>query len=395
MKQLIYILYIGLLIITIDACTKDHSGPIENDGVAPGPVANPTVENLSGAAIITYSLPSDADLLYVKAVYTTERGVARETKATYYTNKISVTGFGSTNAYEVQLYAVDKGENVSSPVTVTVNPLKPAYQIVGEHILIGPDFGGINVSFMNPGEDNIAIVVLGNDSLGNFITFNTIYTKLSEGTFSSRGFKPFKSTFGIYIRDRWGNISDTTIVELTPYLEVKLDKSKIKGIVLPTDARLGYGGNIAALFNDIYDESGGYYHSGDAAGMPQWFTFDLGSKAKLSRLAWWMRSDNTRWYYSLHNPRKVEIWGSNNPDADGSWGSWTLLAEYEQIKPSGLPGGQISNDDIAAADAGETVLFPLDAAPYRYIRFKTLRNWSDGTYLNFNEISFWGQPEEQ
>ncbi|WP_449437513.1 DUF5000 domain-containing lipoprotein [Pedobacter steynii] len=29
----------------------------------------------------------------------------------------------------------------------------------------------------------------------------------------------------------------------------------------------------------------------------------------------------------------------------------------------------------------------------RYIRFKTLRNWSDGTYVNFNEIYMWGAPE--
>lgn len=392
MKQLIYILCLGFLIIAANACTKDQTGPIENDGIAPGPVTNPTVENKSGAAEITYSLPEDADLLYVKAVYTTERGIVREAKATYYTNKISVTGFGDTNAYEVKLYAVDKGENVSVPITVTVNPLKPAYRIVSENILIGPDFGGIYVSFKNPGEDNIAIVILGNDSLGNFVQYSTIYTKLSLGTFSSRGFKPVKSIFGVYIRDRWGNISDTTIVELTPYLEVELDKSKIKGVVLPTDAPLGYSGNITALFNDDV-QGGGYYHTGDAARMPQWFTFDLGSKAKLSRLTWFMRADGTRWYYNLHNPRKVEIWGSNNPAPDGSFNSWTLLAEHEQIKPSGLPSGQLTNDDIDAAEAGETVLFPLDAASYRYIRFKTLRNWSDGTYVNFNEISLWGQPE--
>jgi len=393
MKQLIIILCTGLLIFASITCTKNHSGPIENDGVAPGAVSNPTVENLSGSAVITYTLPSDADLLYVKAVYTTERGIVREAKASYYTNKITLTGFGSTNAYEVKLYAVDKGENSSAPLTVTVNPLKPAYQIVGGTIQIGPDFGGINVSFKNPGEDNIAIVILSNDSLSNFITFNTVYTKLSAETFSSRGFKPVKSKFGVYIRDRWGNISDTTIVELTPYLEVKLDKSKIRGVVLPNDAKLGYGGTIAALFNDINDESGGYYCCSDNDKMPQWFTFDLGSKAKLSRLSWWMRNDNTRWFYNLHNPRNVEIWGSNDPAPDGSWASWTLLATHEQIKPSGLPVGQLSNDDIAAADAGESVLFPLDAASYRYIRFKTLRNWSDGTYVNFDEISLWGQPE--
>jgi hypothetical protein len=42
---------------------------------------------------------------------------------------------------------------------------------------------------------------------------------------------------------------------------------------------------------------------------------------------------------------------------------------------------------------GETITFPLDAPAVRYIRFKTLRNWSDGTYVNFNEIRMWGAPQ--
>jgi hypothetical protein len=116
----------------------------------------------------------------------------------------------------------------------------------------------------------------------------------------------------------------------------------------------------------------------------------MGVKAKLSMLTWWMRQD---FYYSLHNPRNVEIWGSNNPSSDGSWTNWVLLATHEQIKPSGLPAGQLSQADIDAATAGETVTFPLNSPPVRYIRFKTLRNWSDGTYVNFNEIAMWGQPE--
>ncbi|RZM27264.1 MAG: hypothetical protein EOO88_14005, partial [Pedobacter sp.] len=99
------------------------------------------------------------------------------------------------------------------------------------------------------------------------------------------------------------------------------------------------------------------------------------------------------YYFNLHNPRKVEIWGSNNPGSDGSFTNWTLLATHEQIKPSGLPAGQLSNADNDAAAAGETITFPLDVPKVRYIRFKTVRNWSDGTYVNFNEIMMWGAPE--
>ena len=100
------------------------------------------------------------------------------------------------------------------------------------------------------------------------------------------------------------------------------------------------------------------------------------------------------YYYSLHNPRVVEIWGSNNPNPDGSFDdSWTLLVSHTQIKPSGLPNGQLSQDDIDAAHAGETVTFPLTTPKMRYIRFKTLQNWSNGTYVNFYELMMWGDTK--
>jgi hypothetical protein len=124
--------------------------------------------------------------------------------------------------------------------------------------------------------------------------------------------------------------------------------------------------------------------------MPQWFTYDMGVSVKLSRMSWFMRQG---FYYNLHNPRKVEIWGTNNPSPDGSFANWELLAAYEQKKPSGLPNGQLSNADNEAAAAGETITFPLNTPQVRYIRFKTLRNWSDGTYVNFNEIMMWGAPQ--
>jgi len=391
MKRLIFILYAWLFIITIQACRKDSGiGPVYNDGIAPGSVSNPIVENLPGAATITYTLPNDADLLYVKAQYTTKQGVVRETKATPYNNSLTVVGFADTSAYQVKLYAVDKGENVSPSITVTIHPKKPPYLIIRDSLKTLPDFGGINVAFANEGKDNIAIVVLSTDSLGSFVPFNTYYTNLQKGDFTTRGFKAVKTKFGIYIRDRWDNRSDTLLVDLTPYFETILDRTKMKGLALPGDAPLGYNGSISFLFDGILISNSNYYHTGDAGRMPQWFTYDMGLTAKISRLVWWMRND---FYYNLHNPRTMEIWGSNNPSPDGSWTNWVLLAAHEQIKPSGLPNGQLSQADVDAATAGETVTFSLNTPAVRYIRFKTLSNWSGGTYCNFNEIGMWGAPQ--
>jgi hypothetical protein len=55
-----------------------------------------------------------------------------------------VDGFGDTTAYEVKLYAVDKGENASAPVSVTVHPLRAPRKVGAGQSCFGiPDFGGL------------------------------------------------------------------------------------------------------------------------------------------------------------------------------------------------------------------------------------------------------------
>lgn len=391
MKRLINRLCIGILVvIATQSCKQSDIAPTINDGVAPGPVTGVTATNLSGAATLKYSLPSDPDVLYVKAVYKTKQGVERETKVSYYNNTITVVGFADTDAYEVKLYAVDKGGNVSQPTSVTVNPLMPPYKVIRNSLEAIANFGGIDVSFQNATEADIAMVVIAPDSLGDFATLNTNYTTLKQGKFMTRDLKAVETKFGIYVRDRWGNVSDTLNVTLTPIYEERLDRTKMKALALQTntDSPLGYGGSIAGLFDGSL--TGGMYHTGDAGRMPQWFTYDMGVSAKLSRMAWWMRPG---FYFNLHSPRKVEVWGSNDPSPNGSFDGWVKLTDYEQIKPSGLPNGQLSTADNDAANAGETITIPLDAPKVRYIRFKTLSNWSSGTYVQIYEIAMWGNPK--
>lgn len=384
----IHILFF-ILVLTISACKQEVLGPVEKDSTVPGQVTNVTVENLHGAAKISYQLPDDGDLLYVKSLYTTKQGEVRETKVSRFNSSLTVVGFGDTDTYQVSLYAVDKSENESAPVQTAVKPLSPAVVLTRSSFQTTPDFGGINIKYENESEENLALVVLTNDSLGQFSPVYTHYTNLKEGNFSVRGMASQPTKFGVYARDRWGNLSDTLIVTLTPLFEQLLDRTKMKGVVFSNDAPLGHGGNIAGLFDG--NVTSGFYHSGDAARMPQWFTFDMGVTAKLSRLTWFMRD---QFYYTLHNPRVVEIWGSNNPNPNGDFdATWTLLGTHTAIKPSGLPEGQLSQADIDAAKAGETMIFPLNIPKVRYIRFKTLKNWSNGTYVNFYELMMWGDTQ--
>lgn len=385
------IIIIFTLILFLYSCNEDPIGQQPTDSVAPGMVSNVTVENLNGAAKLTYALPNDKDLLYVKAKYTTAPELWREVKASYYTNSLEVKGFGDTSEYTVELVAVDRSGNESEPVSVKVNPLKPNITLIRESVAMVDDFGGINIQWDNSNRAEVALVIIAQDSLGDWQTVETLYTSVEEGNFSVRGFNTDPRKFGVVIRDRWENLSDTISGDFVPLLELELDKNEFRAYFLPTDQPTAgdYGGPLVNLWDNNVNS---YYHTSVGAGMPQHCTFDLGVVAKLSRFKLWQRPG---WLYIHGNPKRWEIWGSTDPNPDGSFdSSWTKLVGCEMTKPSGLPAGEESNEDIAAANRGHEYVFPLDAPKVRYIRIKTLETWSGGDFIHINEMTFWGQPDE-
>ncbi|WEK35152.1 MAG: DUF5000 domain-containing lipoprotein [Candidatus Pseudobacter hemicellulosilyticus] len=390
MKCIFYSCCIGLLLMA--SCTRMALEPVDNDGKAPGPVSQPVVENRNGSVSITFTPPADPDLAYVTASYTTRSGITRENKVSRYSNVVTLDGFPDEDNYVITLQAVDKGENKSTPVEVTAKPLKPVYRLAFDSLAAEADFGGINISFKNWTEANLAIVVLTNDSLGNFVPTYTHYTDLKSGNFSARGFDAVERTFGIFVRDRWGNISDTMNVTVVPFFEQLLDRTKMKAYALPTDAALGYSGTFAGLFDNRFDINS-YYHSDGKTGMPQQFTFDMGVSAKLSRMVFYLKPDQAK-YYDEHSPRIIELWGSESPNPDGSYDdTWTLLTTYTMEKPSGsAQGSPLTQADINFIEQGITVPIPVDAPKVRHVRFKTLRNWGNTIYVYVFEIQMFGDP---
>jgi hypothetical protein len=181
MKKILLTCFAALVILMANSCKQDELAPTVNDHTAPGPVSHVTVTDLNGAAKISYTIPADGDLLYIKAVYSIKKGDTRETKVSRYNSDLTVDGFGDTVAYLVKLYAVDKGENVSAPVEVTVHPLTAPLNLTRDSLTVTPDFGGINVKFTNSTKASLAIVVLATDSLGEFAPILTNYTNLQKG----------------------------------------------------------------------------------------------------------------------------------------------------------------------------------------------------------------------
>nr|WP_298714355.1 DUF4959 domain-containing protein [uncultured Chitinophaga sp.] len=174
MKKLYYLLATAILAA---GCGKDGHDPVNPAGAPPGRVSNVQVQNINGAARISYSLPENKDLLYVKAVYEPRAGVSREVKSSFYNNFLVVDGFGDTRKHTVKLYAVSRSEVQSEPVEVVVEPKTPPVKLIRNSFVIREDFGGINVSFTNETKAEVAIIVMTPDSTGAMKEANVRYTK--------------------------------------------------------------------------------------------------------------------------------------------------------------------------------------------------------------------------
>lgn len=377
--------FIGLLI----GCNEIKKGPIYPEGGKPEKVKVQKTESLPGAVKIIYELPNEKDLLYVLAEYTDKYGRKIQNKSSTYTNSITIDGFADTSEYNLSLFAVTRTEVRSEPTNIKIKSLLPPIYEAQETILLQADFGGINVSFENPSEAPLSLIVAYKDENGNFVDKETFYTSQTEVSLTARGFDSKETNFAVYLRDRWDNRTDTIFEKLTPIFEKELDKNLFRSVTLPTDVAVGWGLPIPNLWDDVIAEEGYMWHSADAQ-MPIHFTFDLGVEAQLSRFVLWQRQG--QWIYNHGNPKRYEIWGSTTPPSDGSWDNWELLASCVSEKPSKQPLGLNTSEDVAAAERGEENNIPLEAPKARYIRVKILETWvgSGGISSHISEMTFYG-----
>lgn len=392
---------ITLLVLLFGACEPSESpvAVISDDPSKPGVVTDVQVENLNGAAKITYRLPDSKNLLYVSAQYPIDGDRVRESKTSYYRDTILVEGFAREGEYEVTLYAVSRANVKSDPVTVKVQPKTPNYILVNEGLEITPDFGGANFLGHNPDGLPVSVHLLAFDDVTNemkerdpeYITGNTVDVSI-------RGFEPDERRFGVYTSDRFGNTSEIRYVTLTPLFETLLDKSKFFTYRLPSDAPIGYGWELRYFFDGSLAGNG--WHTTTAPLSVG--TFGLGQTAKISRFVLWNRLPAM---YSDQNPREITIWGSNVDEPQDAQlpkvsspgtvvGDWINMGNFSYPDPpSGLPPSQANAADMAFAAEGVNFRMPSTAPSVKYIRFVATQTWGGLNYVNAMEISFYGSPE--
>jgi len=391
MKNILKLLVL-LISVILYSCEEKTLGPEVKDSQPPGVITILSVTSMPGGLKVEYNLPSDKDLLYVKAVYTLAGGTTSEVKASYYDNKLEILGFGDTNEHTITLYAVDRSENLSAPVEVKGIPSKAPVKLIEETMTITANFGGAQFEWINETEAPVSILIFAEDSIaGKLTNVQTVYTSQKNSRYTLRGYNPVPTKFAAIVRDRWDNFSDTVKpaapYTLIPWEETALDKTIMGLLVLQNDTPWdAWGFQTENAFDGDFLSTA--HTQGDHA-WPQILTIDLGVVVQLSRIKIYQRSpDYTPWLYTHGNPKRYDLYGALAlPDNTGDLSKWIKLREEcVSTKPSG--DGPLTEEDIQHAVSGDE--YDCEPLEIRYFRFAVNETWDGAGFINFNEVSLWG-----
>lgn len=401
MKNLYIIFFCTIILFS---CNDDFAHkPIGGEsGTTPDPVRSARVlYNKPGGAVIAYDLPDNVDIQYIKAEFTNTAGVTRDVKTSSYIDTIEISGLGNTEPRTVKLYTVNRKEKVSEPVEIIINPLTPTIESIKNSMGFSVDFGGFLLQFSdNIVKEEVSIYILKKGEGENeMVEHQILYTAQESDTIAVRGLLAEETTFGVFVRDRWDNISDTVFFSMTPWREDYLDKKEMKYISIAGDVTWNNysGGANDRAYDDIIG-NGNYIHTAFPIEFPHRYTLDLGVEVKLSRVLLWQRP-GADVLYQHGAPKHFRVYGRlDDPGAgnvENPLDGWILLNECTSFKPSGLPLGQNSAEDEAYAAAGEEYIFPRNIPTVRYVRFEMLESWSGMKCSVVSELAFYGEIKDE
>lgn len=381
-----------LLICFLYSCKEyNERGQFPLDDVPPGVITSPVVKNVAGGAVISYTIPTDKDLLYVKAVYTLDNGVKMEQKASAYVHSLNIVGLGKSQIQTISIVTGDRSKNESKPVLVEIHPQdSPIYNIYSS-IKIRNDFGGIRLDWDNPLGAEIVLTVCSVNSEKKYTEVQKFYSTAITGKGNIRGLPSVETVFAVFISDRWDNLTDTISGPYTPIFEMKADRTKFvrwnpTGIPY---VELTSNYPIERLWDGDFTSNVSFYSLPITVVFPYSFTFNLGQTIKMSRFKAYQRDYGGQLYIGS-NVKRFQVWGSDNPNVNQDFATWTKLGDFESIKPSGSGLGVVTADDRAYALAGEDYSVDISAPRVKYLRFNILETWGGTPAAQIGELEFFG-----
>ena len=379
--------------ITLFSCKDD-----ENNGNAPSVLTVEDITPTNGGGIISYLLPNDSDILFVRAEYTNSLGVDVYRVSSSHNNSIEIDGLNQNTPIEVSLFVVDEDENMSQPVSVEFTPLPSFIFLVQESITITPDLGGVKIEWENLAEKTVYVHLHINNGVEEEIRILSSDNS-SESVFV-RGLESIETTFLTKVEDFDGNITDLEEkAVLTPLFEETIDKSTWTLMTQLSVNGNAWEGETTAFWDDVVDTAetnsdNSYFiiwrdQNGGTLNWPLDIVIDLNKNVRIHRFKVWQRAfwyggpTGIPYYFQEENIRSFNLYASDNSI------DWTLLGQFDIGDPSD-ENGNIPQDFMDAAANGHDFDLEGVSDKFRYLKFSITSNYGSDTYVHGSEITLWG-----
>ena len=381
-------------LILLISCDENESG----DTVAPGSI---TIENIiptNGGGIISYSLPGDSDILFVRAEYTNSLGDDVYRVSSSHNNSVEIDGLNQDTPINVRLYVVDESQNISDPTEVEFTPLPSFIYLVQESISISPELGGVRIEWENIAEKTVYVhlhIVNGDDEEIRILSSDKEFENISV-----RGLESVETTFLTKVEDFDGNITDLEEkATISPLFEEMIDKSTWTLVDNLSVNGNAWEGSTVNFWDDVVDTAAtnsdnSYFiiwrdQNGGVLNWPLDIVINLNKNVQVHRFKVWQRAfwyngpTGIPYYYQEENMRSFDLFASNNAQ------DWTLLGQFDIGDPSDQDGN-ISQDFIDAAAEGHDFDLEGVSDAFRYLKFSITSNFGSDTYVHGSEITLWG-----
>ena len=381
------------VLITIIACSEDDN----IDTSAPGILSNLSATPTNGGGIINYTLPSDNDILYVKAVYTNSLGDEVFKVSSKYNTSIEINGLNQATPIKVKLYVIDESENVSKATEVEFTPLKSFIFLVQESINITPDLGGVKITWENIASKTVFIYVHVIDDGEE--TIRILSSSSPQENIFIRGLAAKELTFSTKVEDFDGNITELEEKgKLTPLFEEKIDKSTWTLISNQSVDGNAYEGETVNFWDDVVDTvetdaDNSYFiitrdNNGGSLTFPLDIVIDLNKNVKIQRFkvwqrAFWYNGGGVTYHYQEENLKTFDLYASNDAQ------TWNLLGQFDIGDPRDA-AGNITAEAFQEAIDGHEFSLPNTSEKFRYLKFSITSNYGSTQITVGSEITLFG-----
>jgi hypothetical protein len=394
MKTQIKKIIFSIFLVTLTfSCSKNE----DVDSTPPGILSNISVVPTNGGGIISYSLPSDNDISYVRAEYTNSQGEEVFRVSSRYNTSLEINGLNQTTSIKVRLYVVDENENISDEVEIEFTPLESFIYLVQQSIEISPDLGGVKITWENIATKTVFVyvhILNGTDE-----TIRILSSDNAEESLFIRGLDAVEMTFSTKVEDFDGNITDLQVVgNYTPLFEEKIEKNTWTLIASQSINGNAYEGRTVNFWDDIVDtvetdSDNSYFiatreNNGGSLNFPLDIVIDLNKNVKIKRFklwqrAYWYQGGGVTYHYQEENLKSFNLYASNDAQ------SWELLGEFDIGDPRDSAGNIPASAFQEAIDGHD---FSLDntSEQFRYLKISITSNYGSTIITVGSEITLYG-----